>query len=53
MDIRSRVAKIMVTLTFDDVLDEFKFRINNFITILKSQEMLAILYDLIGIFEGI
>jgi hypothetical protein len=35
--IRSRVAKILVSLTFDDVLDEYKFRINKFLKILKQQ----------------
>jgi len=43
----------MVTLTFDDILDEYKFRIKKFVNILKTQELEVILYDLIGIFEGI
>lgn len=53
MDVRSRAGKIMVSLTFDDVLDEYKFRINKFLRILKNQSLEVMLYDLIGIFEGI
>lgn len=51
--IRRRAAKIIVSLTFDDVLDEYKLRISNFITILKGQPLTLMLYDLIGTFEGV
>lgn len=36
-EIRSRVSKIFVTLSFDDILDEYKFRICKFLNILKNQ----------------
>ena len=52
-DVRSRVAKIVVTLTFDDILDEYKFRIKKFLNILTSQPIEYLHYDLIGIYEGI
>lgn len=53
VSIRSRTAKILVTLAFDDSLDEYKFRIGKFIKIVKGQPMVSILYDLMGAFEGI
>jgi hypothetical protein len=34
-------------------MDEYKFRINRFINIVKVQSLTSILYDLIGAFEGI
>lgn len=40
----------MVTLTFDDILDEYKFRVNKFLNILHKQELIILLYDLIGVF---
>lgn len=49
-NVRSRVAKIVVTLTFDDVLDEYKFRIKKFLNILTSQPIEYLHYDLIGIY---
>ena len=42
-----------MTLTFDDVLDEYKFRINKFLNIICDQPFPLMQYDLIGLFEGI
>ncbi len=52
-DLRIRVSKILVTLTFDDVLDEYKFRIVKLLGLIKDKPIPLLHYDLIGIFEGI
>lgn len=53
-DIMAKVGKITVTLNFDDVLDEYKFRINKFIGKLPSQDKIGpVFFYLTGVFEGI
>lgn len=49
----AKVGKITVSLNFDDILDEYKFRINNFITKLPTNDTRSVFYYLTGIFEGI
>lgn len=50
-DIMAKVGKITVSLNFDDILDEYKFRINKFIAKLPKQESVGpIFYYLTGIF---
>jgi hypothetical protein len=50
----AKVGKITVTLNFDDVLDEYKFRINKFIGKLPSQDKIGpVFFYLTGVFEGI
>lgn len=48
-----KVGKITVTLNFDDILDEYKFRINKFIKNLPKDNMMKVFYYLMGIFEAI
>lgn len=53
-EIMAKVGKITVSLNFDDILDEYKFRINNFISKLPVKDSIrSIFYYLTGIFEGI
>jgi len=52
-EIMAKVGKITVTLNFDDVLDEYKFRINKFIEKLPRDNRSYIFYYLTGIFEAI
>lgn len=50
----AKVGKITVTLNFDDVLDEYKFRINKFIARLPAQDKIApVFFYLTGVFEAI
>ena len=53
LELRSRVSKIITTLTFDDVLDEYKFRIARYITTIKEQPLLLTFYDLTGVFTAL
>jgi len=53
-EIMAKVGKIIVSLNFDDILDEYKFRINKFIAKLPSQDSFApVFYYMMGIFEGL
>ncbi len=46
----SKVGKITVSLNFDDILDEYKFRINKFIGKLPKNDVKSVFYYLMGIF---
>jgi hypothetical protein len=52
-EIRVQFTKIIVSLTFDNQLDDYKFIINNFLNFLKDKPINLMHYDLIGAFEGI
>ena len=46
-----KIGKITVSLNFDDVLDEYKFRINKFIEKLPKKDGFGnVFYYLMGIF---
>lgn len=49
-EIMAKVGKIIVSLNFDDILDEYKFRINKFIAKLPSQDFAPVFYYMMGIF---
>lgn len=53
LPLHTRIAKIITTLTFDDVLDEYKFRIGRYIRSLQGQEPLIVAYELMGVFSGL
>ncbi len=48
-----KVGKITVSLNFDDILDEYKFRINKFIKNLPKDNIMKVFYYLMGIFQAI
>lgn len=53
-EVMSKVGKIIVSLNFDDILDEYKFRINKFVARLPTDDCFGpVFYYLMGIFEGI
>ena len=50
----TKIGKITVSLTFDDILDEYKFRISKFIAKLPvNEDYRTVFYYLMGIFESL